>query len=262
MSLPQQLVDSRYIATTKPTWIVELLDTGTIYNFEDFSSFDAAQQTCGGSRLHPTFEGCLEFMVARHERLTKENAEESSFPWCSSGIWRGADGLNWVAWYATTSCTHFMVGEVGGSLCLSAHLPEGRGDNHRKKLVAAQKGRTLEMYKRWYNAYFLDSEEREKAYAEQSAWWNEHMTSNFLPLATVEQLKLSRQIDRVIGAFYGDWNSVGDTIKTALGSSAIDNMWMRPQEIDPEKVKEMWDYIEFYLRRSIDRLEEARKVHK
>jgi hypothetical protein len=261
-TIPQQLLESRYIDTAEPVWMAELLETGTAYDFEYFSAFDAAQRTCGGSKLGITFQACLEFMTTRHDDLERCDAESSSFPWCSAGIWAQEDGLNWVSWYETTSGTHFIIGELGGSLCLSAHLPEDRGDNHRQKLIAAQKGRTLEQYHRWYNAYLLDSEERETAYAEESKWWNEHMADAFEPMATLEQLKLSRKVDRVIGSFYGEWASaygpVGDAIKTALGSSDTATTGMRPQEISPEKVDEMWDTIEHYLLQCHKRLKEAR----
>jgi len=260
-TIPRQLIDSPYIDTSEPAWLVEIAETGTAYDFT-FDQFDTAQRTCGGARLDDTFEGCLEWLLMRHDDLDKHEAEESSFPWCSSGIWASDESFDWLAWYVTTRSTTFVTGLLNGAVIHLAHLPEGRGDDHRQKLVAAQKGRTFEQYQRWYNAYLLDSEERETAYAEESEWWNAHMVPTFAPRATLEQLKLSRKVDRVVGAFYGEWASkygpVGDAIKTALGSADTATTRMRPQEIDPEKVDEMWDTIEYYLLQCHKRLKEAR----
>ena len=260
--ISQNIIDSPYITTAEPSWLVEMAETGTAYDFDTFDQFDTAQRTCGGARLDDTFEGCMEWLLMRHDELEGCDAEESSFPWCSSGIWASDESFDWLAWYETTSRTTFVTGVLNGAVIRLAHLPEGRGDTHRQLLVAALLGRTIEQYHRWYNAYLLDSEEREAAYAEESAWWNQHMVPTFAPRATLEQLKLSRKIDRVVGAFYGEWASkygpVGDAIKTALGSSNTATTGMRPQEIDPEKVDEMWNDIEYYLMRCLERLQEAR----
>lgn len=123
----QALIDSVWITTD--TKFEDDLSGYKWFEFDTFEKFDAAQQTCSGSKLLPTYEGCVEFLYDRHRDLNDEalNNDEYHLPmgYCESGIYNYDGG--WISWYESTSGTIFLVrGAVNGDVLFYSALPESR----------------------------------------------------------------------------------------------------------------------------------------
>lgn len=224
----QLLKDVPFLSQANP------MATGKYKTFEGLTleQFLAIQPEVSGCEFTESFEGSVNFMIARGDRLGAEadqNEENGNGyglgAYCSFGyslfdpdpdpdLEEGDPGSypTLYLWYETTSGTLLLQGlnETPDGPVVDWHvlLPIERSEgNHRKSIDYAIAGRTREMQQEWHNAYLrTDTFNGAREYDEESTFHNLHMVPiGYEAMPTLVQYQRISSLNEALRSVHGQW---------------------------------------------------------